>query len=90
MALMNAVQEALNRLGGSSIVARQLGVEATRLREWMTLCRMRSAPYEYVAKLAQLSGIPKEKLAPLDLAPTGLALRGPRTRSRAVASLHPC
>ena len=66
MALTNVVADAVNKVGGVAVVARDLGVAPASVEEWMTKRTMKDAKYEYVIRLSRIAQISPEHLAPLD------------------------
>jgi hypothetical protein len=66
MAQMNAVTDAVNRVGGSALVAEKLGIAPFYVKKWMEAGTMKDAKYRHVKWLSDMSGTSPEDLAPLD------------------------
>jgi hypothetical protein len=54
MALTNVVADAVSKVGGIAVVARDLGVAPASVEEWMTKGTMKDAKYEHVIRFCAL------------------------------------
>jgi hypothetical protein len=66
MARTNVVADAVRKIGGVAVAARELEVAPDIVEEWIAKGTMKDARYEHVIRLSRFALISPEHLAPLD------------------------